>query len=193
VDLWQLHHLVDPREWEIAMGPGGALEAAVEAQERGLVRFIGVTGHGITAPAMHRRSLERFDFESVLLPYNYLMTKNPQYKADFDSLVVLCQERNVAVQTIKSIARRAAGEGRLAVPIHNTWYPPLTDQEDIDKAVHWVLGNEAVFLNTAGDMRLLPKVLDAASRFRKPPPDEVMEQQVASRHMVPVFPESSEG
>jgi aryl-alcohol dehydrogenase-like predicted oxidoreductase len=206
VDLWQLHHLVDPGEWETAMGPGGALEAAVEARERGLVRFIGVTGHGTTAAAMHRRSLERFDFDSVLLPYNYLMTQNPQYKADFDSLVVLCQDRNVAMQTIKSIARRAAGEGRLAAPmsasssseqliepIPNTWYPPLTAQEDIDQAVHWVLGHQAVFLNTAGDMRLLPKVLDAASRFRSPPPDEVMEQQVAGRQMIPVFPESSDG
>ena len=206
VDLWQLHHLVDPEEWEMAMGPGGALEAAVEARERGLVRFIGVTGHGTTAAAMHRRSLERFDFDSVLLPYNYLMTENPQYNADFESLVVLCQDRNVAVQTIKSIARRAAGEGRLPSPtgassasardiepIPNTWYPPLTAQEDIDQAVHWVLGHQAAFLNTAGDMRLLPRVLDAASRFHTPPPDEVMKEQVARLQMIPVFPESSEG
>ena len=206
VDLWQLHHLVDPEEWEMAMGPGGALEAAVEARERGLVRFIGVTGHGTTAAAMHRRSLERFDFDSVLLPYNYLMTKNPQYKADFDSLVALCQDRNVAVQTIKSIARGAAGETRLAAlmgasnssaqelePIPNTWYPPLTAQEDIDQAVHWVLGHQAAFLNTAGDMRLLPRVLDAASRFHTPPPDEVMKEQVARLQMIPVFPESSVG
>jgi len=206
VDLWQLHHLVDPEEWEMAMGPDGALEAAVEARERGLVRFIGVTGHGTTAAAMHRRSLERFDFDSVLLPYNYLMTKDPQYNADFESLVVLCQDRNVAVQTIKSIARGAAGETRLAAlmgagsssaqelePIPNTWYPPLTAQEDIDQAVHWVLGHQAAFLNTAGDMRLLPRVLDAASRFHTPPPDEVMKEQVARLQMIPVFPESSVG
>jgi len=205
VDLWQLHHLVDPEEWERAMGLGGALEAAIEARESGLVRFIGVTGHGTTAPAMHRRSLERFDFDSVLLPYNYLMTKNPEYNTDFQSLAVLCHNRSVAIQTIKSIARRAAGEARPAAPmgatsssaqesepIPNTWYPPLTTHEDIDHAVHWVLGNEAVFLNTAGDVRLLPKVLDAASRFHSPPPEEVMEQQVASRQMIPVFPESME-
>ena len=206
VDLWQLHHLVNPEEWEMAMGPGGALEAAVEARERGLVRFIGVTGHGTTAAAMHRRSLERFDFDSVLLPYNYLMTKDPQYNADFESLVVLCQDRNVAVQTIKSIARGAAGETRLAAlmgassssaqelePLPNTWYPPLTAQEDIDQAVHWVLGHQAAFLNTAGDMRLLPRVLDAASRFHTPPPDGVMKEQVARLQMIPVFPESSVG
>jgi aryl-alcohol dehydrogenase-like predicted oxidoreductase len=204
VDLWQLHHLVDPGEWEIAMGPGGALEAAIEARERGLVRFIGVTGHGTTAAAMHRRSLERFDFDSVLLPYNYLMMRNPQYKADFDSLVALCEERNVAVQTIKSIARGAAGESRLAAvtdadrssaqdvePIPNTWYPPLTAQEDIDQAVHWVLGKKAVFLNTVGDMRLLPRVLDAASRFQTRPAEDAMREQVARLQMIPVFPESS--
>ncbi len=206
VDLWQLHHLVDPEEWEMAMGPGGALEAAVEARERGLVRFIGVTGHGTTAAAMHRRSLERFDFDSVLLPYNYLMTKDPQYNADFESLMVLCQDRNVAVQTIKSIARGAAGETRLAAlmgagnssaqqlePIPNTWYPPLTAQEDIDQAVHWVLGHQAAFLNAAGDIRLLPRVLDAASRFHTPPRDEAMKEQVARLQMIPVFPESSVG
>ena len=216
VDLWQLHNLVDPGEWEIAMGPGGALEAAVEARERGLVRFIGVTGHGTTAAAMHRRSLECFDFDTVLLPYNYLMTKNPQYSADFEALAVLCHDRNVAMQTIKSIARGPAGETRHAAltstgsssaqeiepeghggegddSMHNTRYPPLTDQEDIDKAVHWVLGNRAVFLNTAGDMRLFPRVLDAASRFRTPPSEEVMMEQVERLQLIPVFPEILEG
>ena len=216
VDLWQLHNLVEPGEWQIAMGPGGALEAAVEARERGLVRFIGVTGHGTTAAAMHIGSLECFDFDTVLLPYNYLMTKNPQYNADFEALVVLCQDRKVAMQTIKSIARGAAGETRPAAPMragnssaheiepegqtaegddpmYNTWYPPLTDQEDIDKAVHWVLGNRTAFLNTAGDMRLLPKVLQAASRFRTPPSEDVMMEQIERLKMISVFPEISEG
>src|SRR5689334_478879 len=101
VDLIQLHNLVDPDEWETAMGPGGALEAAVEARDQGLVRFIGVTGHGITIAAMHKRSLERFDFDSVLLPYNYVLIQNQQYAADFEALMQLCQQRDVAVQTIK--------------------------------------------------------------------------------------------
>ena len=90
VDLLQLHYLVDPEEWKVAMGPGGALEAAIEAREQGLTRFIGVTGHGWEAPAMHMRSLEHFDFDSVLLPYSYVLVQNSEYAANFESLVTLC-------------------------------------------------------------------------------------------------------
>src|SRR5262245_39326801 len=110
VDLLQLHNLVDPQEWETAMGPGGALEAAVEARDQGLTRFIGVTGHGVTIAQMHRRSLERFDFDSVLLPYSFVLMQNSQYAADFEALLAICRERNVAVQTIKSIVRAPWGE-----------------------------------------------------------------------------------
>ena len=105
VDLIQLHALFHPDDWDLALGPGGALEAAIEAREQGLVRFIGVTGHGWTIAAMHKRSLERFDFDSVLLPYNYVMHQNERYREDFDAVVQLCKERQVAVQTIKAIAR----------------------------------------------------------------------------------------
>jgi len=184
VDLWQMHVLVDPDDWETAMGPGGALEAFIEAREQGLVRFLGVTGHGVTVAAMHKRSLERFDFDSVLLPYKYLMMQNPQYAADFESLVAMCQERNVAVQTIKSICRRP---WRDRPQTRNTWYEPLEDQADIDRAVHWVLGHPGVFLNTVGDIHVLPKVLDAASRFQSAPSPEEMETMVVEREMEPLF------
>src|SRR5262245_20837679 len=99
VDLIQLHYLVNPQEWDIAMGPGGALEACVEARDQGLVRFIGVTGHDVSVAAMHKKALERFDFDTVLLPYSHIMMQNAQYAADFEALVALCKERNVAVQT----------------------------------------------------------------------------------------------
>jgi len=79
VDLWQLHALADPIEWDIALSPGGALEAAIEAREQGLIRWIGVTGHGSQIAATHRRSLERFGFDSVLLPYNFVTMQNPYY------------------------------------------------------------------------------------------------------------------
>ena len=185
VDLLQLHNLVDPEEWEVAMGPGGALEAAIEAREQGLVRFIGVTGHGLTAPAMHKRSLERFDFDSVLLPYNYPLMQNPQYAADFEALLALCKERNVAVQTIKSIARGPWGE---KAKTRTTWYEPLEEQADIDRAVHWVLGRPGIFLNTVGDIHVLPRVLDAASRFETRPSEEEMQELVARLHMTPLWP-----
>jgi predicted aldo/keto reductase-like oxidoreductase len=172
VDLWQMHGLTSPAGWERAMGPGGTLEAFVEARDKGLVRFLGVTGHGLKAPAMHIRSLERFDFDAVLVPYNYSLMQNARYAADFEALVTLCRERGVAVQTIKSIARRP-WEGRPKT--YNTYfYEPLDTQDAVDTAVHWVLGHPDIFLITAGDRQLLLKMLDAANRFKAQPSDAEM-------------------
>jgi aryl-alcohol dehydrogenase-like predicted oxidoreductase len=169
LDLIQLHNLVDVIEWEQALREGGALEAAVEARDEGLVRFIGVTGHGRTVARMHRLSLERFPFDSVLVPYSFSQMQDEVYAADFDALAAVCDDRGVALQTIKAIAlRRWDGREQTA----GTWYEPLTEQADIDLAVHWVLGNPQVFLNTVGDTTLLPKALDAAERFVSRPPDE---------------------
>jgi aryl-alcohol dehydrogenase-like predicted oxidoreductase len=184
VDLLQLHNLVDPGEWETALGPGGALEAAVEARQQGLVRFIGVTGHGLSVAAMHRRALERFDFDSVLLPYNYLVMQDPRYVADFESLLALCRERNVAVQTIKSITRGPWGH---KPPNRATWYEPLEDQAEIDHAVHWVLSRPGIFLATVGDIHLLPKVLDAAARFPAAASPEQLEADMARIELRSLF------
>jgi aryl-alcohol dehydrogenase-like predicted oxidoreductase len=177
VDLIQLHFLIDPGEWEVALGPGGALEALIEAREQGLARFIGVTGHELVAPAMHLRSLARFDFDAVLLPYNYILSQNPRYLADFEAVRALCRPRNVAVQTIKGLVRRP-WDARPRT--HTTWYEPLAEQADIDRAVWWVLGQPGIFLNTAGDVGLLPKILDAADRFQAAPAANEM-QAMAER------------
>lgn len=166
------------------MGPGGALEAVIEARDQGLTRFIGVTGHDVIAPAVHVRSLERFDFDSVLLPYSYVMMQNPAYAADFETLMQVCQDRNVAVQTIKSLVRRPWGEREQN---RNTWYEPLEDQDGVDRAVHWVLGDPRVFLNTAADMHVLPKVLDAASRFEGRPSEDEMQETTQQFEMAPLF------
>lgn len=184
VNLWQLHNLVDPIEWDIALSPGGALEAAIEAKQQGLVRAIGITGHGSQIAATHRRSLSRFDFDSVLLPYNYLSMQNPYYAENFNALVATCQQRNIAVQTIKSIAYRP-WMGRPHT--HSTWYAPLEEQQDIDRAVHWVLQRPGIFLNTVGDIHILPKVLDAASRFQQGPTETEMEAMVQRLNMEPLF------
>ncbi|HEX3506890.1 MAG TPA: aldo/keto reductase [Candidatus Dormibacteraeota bacterium] len=172
VDLWQLHNLADPIEWDIALSPGGAVEAAAEAREQGLVKWIGVTGHGAQIAATHRRSIARFDFDSVLLPYNFVTMQSPYYAENFEALVAACAERGTAVQTIKSIALRP-WEGRTHT--RTTWYQPLEDQPDIDLAVWWVLGRPGVFLNTVGDVDLLPRVLDAAERFEQRPDDAAMQ------------------
>jgi aryl-alcohol dehydrogenase-like predicted oxidoreductase len=184
IDLLQLHNLVDVIDWELALREGGALEAAVQARDEGLVRFIGVTGHGLTVAKMHLRSLERFPFDSVLLPYSYVQMQDERYAADFEALMALCDKRGVAVQTIKSISL-APWDGREWTA--STWYEPLREQADIDLAVHWVLGQPRVFLNTAGDVSLLPKVLDAASRFQTRPPDEAMAELASRRKLVPLF------
>ena len=184
VDLIQLHNLVDVIEWETALREGGALEAAVEAREEGLVRFIGVTGHGLTVARMHLRSLERFPFDSVLVPYSYVQMQDERYAADFEELAAVCSRRGVAVQTIKSISH-APWNGRRQTAA--TWYEPLREQEDIDLAVHWVLARPGIFLNTVADVELLPKVLDAAERVAERPSEEAMAELVARRRLVPLF------
>lgn len=184
VDLIQLHYLVGEDEWEVAMSDNGALKYLKEAREQGLVKYIGVTGHDVAIARMHKKSLEFYDFDSVLLPYNYLMWQNDIYREGFKEVVRMCKERNVAIQTIKSITRRPYPKDERT---HATWYEPLTDQPSIDKAVHWVLGNEDVFLNTAGDITLLPKVLDAAERFEERPSDETMQAMVNEWSMEPLF------
>jgi aryl-alcohol dehydrogenase-like predicted oxidoreductase len=184
VDLLQLHNLVDEAEWETALGPGGALEAAVRAREEGLVRFIGVTGHGVTVAAMHRRSLERFAFDSVLLPYNYVMMQNPQYAADFEALYATCRERGIAMQTIKGIT---LGPWNEKEHTHSTWYEPLEDQADVDRAAGYVLARPGVFLNTASDLGLLEKILDTAERYTSAPAEADMRDLVARREMTPLF------
>jgi aryl-alcohol dehydrogenase-like predicted oxidoreductase len=184
VDLWQLHALADPIEWDIALSPGGAIEAAREAREQGLIRWIGVTGHGSQIAATHRRSLERFDFDSVLLPYNFVTMQNPYYAGNFDALHATCRERNVAVQTIKSIALRPwAGRPHTRA----TWYEPLEQQDDIDLAVWWALSRPGVFLNSVGDTDLLPRVLDAASRFAGAPDDAAMSALAERTAAEPLF------
>jgi len=184
IDLIQLHSLADPIEWDKALSPKGALDACIEAREQGLVRFIGVTGHGSQIAATHLRSLERFDFDSVLLPYSYIMMQDPHYAAMFERVSAVCAERKVAVLTIKSIARRPWW-GREHT--RSTWYEPFDEQRDIDAAVHWVLARPGIFLATVGDIHLLPKVLDAASRFTAGPADETMREQSTRLEMLPLF------
>jgi aryl-alcohol dehydrogenase-like predicted oxidoreductase len=172
VDLIQLHALFHPDEWERALSPGGALEAAIEAREAGLARYIGVTGHGWTVAAMHRKSLLRFDFDSVLMPWNWHCAHHETYAAEFEAAAKLCQERDVAVQTIKAVARGpwAAGVERS----HATWYQPLENEDDIHTAVKWVLARPRIFLNSVGDVDLLPAVLRAAAAATEAPADAAM-------------------
>jgi aryl-alcohol dehydrogenase-like predicted oxidoreductase len=185
VDLIQLHNLVDEEGWERALAPGGALEALVEAREQGLVRFIGVTGHGTRVADMHRRSLERFPFDSVLLPYHHTMLSQPDYAADFEALVGVCRERGVAVQTIKSLARRRWAEDDPAP--RYSWYEPLRDPQAIRRAVHYVLARPGLFLNTTSDATLLPALLEAAAQPAELPDAAGLDADVDRFAMRPLF------
>lgn len=184
LDLIQLHNLVEEDEWATALGPGGALEALVEARQQGLVRFIGVTGHGTLAAAMHLRSLERFPFDSVLLPYNFIQMQEPVQAADFERLAALCAARGVAVQTIKSVARR-----RWLQPQERafSWYEPLRDADAIRRAVHFVLARPGVFLNTSSDATLLRTTLAAATEPVQAPSSAALQADVAQFAVQPLF------
>jgi aryl-alcohol dehydrogenase-like predicted oxidoreductase len=179
-----MHNLVDETEWATALGPQGALEALVEARAQGLVRFIGVTGHGTRVAAMHRRSLERFAFDSVLFPYNFTMLGIPQYRADVEALLKLCDERGVATQTIKSAARRRwqNGDGPKF-----SWYEPLRERAAIRRAVHFTLSQPGLFLNSSSDATLLRSILEAASEPAHEPARAEMEADVARYAMEPLF------
>ncbi|HCB02467.1 MAG TPA: aldo/keto reductase [Anaerolineae bacterium] len=184
VDLIQLHALHEENDWATAFNSGGVIEAVIQARDEGLVRFIGVTGHGVPVPEYHLRSLAQFDFDSVLLPYSFVMMQNSRYAENFNKLVELCEERNVAVQTIKGVTRSPWKDVQQN---RTTWYRPLEEQADIDLAVHWVFGHAQVFLNTVGDIHLLPKVLDSAKRFDSRPSDEQMRELTQRLEMEPLF------
>lgn len=184
VDLIQLHNLVEPDDWETAHGPGGAVEALVAAREEGLCRFIGVTGHGTRICGMHLRSLERFDYDSVLFPYNFTMLADPAYRADAEALLARCQEKGVAAQTIKSIARRRWPE---TPERRYSWYEPIDDPDALTRAVNWVLAEPSVFLNTSSDARLLPAALEAAGALSGRPTDEQMEADIARLGITALF------
>jgi len=184
VDLIQLHNLVEPDEWQLAHSSGGAVEALSRAREEGLARFIGVTGHGLRIAGMHLRSLERFDFDSVLLPYNFAVMSDDRYRANLEALLVLCEERGVAVQTIKSVARRRWREG--GGPKFS-WYEPLPDGQALVRAVHYVLGRPGLFLNSSSDARLLRPTLEAAAVGGPIPADEEMAADAEQHEIEPLF------
>lgn len=185
VDLLQIHGLTGSTGWDTAMGAQGTLEALLKMRDQGLIRYLGVTGHGNKAPAMHKRSLERFDFDSVMLPYNYWQMKNHRYSVDFNDLMDVCQERIVAVQMIKTLARRPWNNRPKTY--HTYFYEPLDTQGAIDKSIHWAMGFSECFIITAGDMHLLPKILEAASHYSARPSDSEMSSLVAEYDIQPIF------
>lgn len=185
VDLIQLHNLAETHEQEVALGPGGALQALVEARDAGLTRFIGVTGHGTYIAARHIESLNGFPFDSVLLPYSHAMVAQEGYAADFDALYALCRERGVAMQTIKGIAHRRWGEADTEP--RYSWYRPIRDEDALRHAVQYVLAREGLFLNTSSDATLLRRVLEVASEQHASPTDSELSHDTERLGIEPLF------
>lgn len=185
LDLIQLHNLVEDEEWQQAFSADGAVAALFQARDEGLVRHVGVTGHGMRIARMHIRSLAEADFASVLLPYNHTVMLDPGYAADVEELIGICVERQVAVQTIKSVARRRW------TPDHDgprfAWYEPLEEGDALTRAVHHVLADDRVFLNSSSDARLLRATCEAAMTAGEPPSDQALEADRLAHSMLPLF------
>ncbi len=167
VDLLQLHAVGDLDELDRVTGPGGALAAAVAARDEGLVRAVGITGHGPQAPATHLEALRRFPFATVLTPLNPVLWSDPAYRADYEALVAEVRRQDAGLMTIKTVSRRN-WPTRGHHPSYATWYEPFDSPERIRAAVSWVLARpEVTGLATAGDVRLLAMTV-AAERDRMP-------------------------
>ena len=163
LDLIQFHNLTQDADWDQVMGDNGALKAALKARSQGMVRYIGVTGHGTRVAEMHLKSLNRFEFDSVLLPYNYMAMQEPRYASEFNELYNLTREKNIAMQTIKAIARRRWRDDDTSKRF--SWYEPIRDEDILSRTVRWVLSRPCIFLNSSSDATLLKLILDAASNF----------------------------
>ncbi len=184
IDLWQMHVLINEEEWETAMGEDGALAAFTEAKKRGLVRFLGVTGHGKSAPSMHIRSLDRFDFDSVLFPWNWQLSRDPAYVSSVHTLLYMCRKRNVAVQLIKAFLRRPWGD---QTRTWATWYEPVEGPADIASVLGWALNVECSFVNSPGDINLLPAIIKEYSKTPLCPDDRFMEALASRLEMKDLF------
>lgn len=161
-DLYQLHAIKTFQELDEVTGPGGALEAIIEAHQAGLTRFIGITGHGLEAPAVFLEALRRFDFDSILFPLNFILFAQSTYRAKAEELLRQCRPKDVGTMIIKSIARQPWGK---QPKTHNTWYQPFTEPEIIQQAVNFVLSQDVTGLCTAGDSQVLPLVLQACANY----------------------------
>jgi len=161
-DLYQLHAIKTIADLDSVTQPGGALEALINARSEGLIKHIGITGHGVLAPTVFIEALHRFDFDSVLFPVNFVQFADPGYKSKALELLALCQEKNVGSMLIKSITKAPWGDRGHKF---DTWYEPFTEPEMIQKAVNFALSQKATGICTAGDTRLLPVVLKACENF----------------------------
>ena len=183
-DLYQIHAVTNMAELDAAMRRGGAIEALVEARDAGLFRYIGITGHGVESPAVFIEALRRFDFDSVLFPLNFVQYAHPTYRQNAEELLSLCRARDVGVMAIKSVAREPWGDQPRTA---TTWYRPFDELAAVQQAVDFALSQDVTGLCTAGDVRVLPTMLQACAEFAPMSEAEQAQLIAAAGQFEPLF------
>jgi aryl-alcohol dehydrogenase-like predicted oxidoreductase len=183
-DLYQCHAITTMEELDSVTMKGGALEAFAEARREGLIKFIGITGHGVNAPQIYLEALRRFDFDSVLFPLNFVQMANPVYRKYAEELIAACKVKDVGTMVIKTITKGPWGEKQKTA---TTWYEPFDKNDEIQKAVNFALSYDVTGLCTAGDTRVLPLVLKACEKFSRLDPSEIEEMIESGRQYEPLF------
>jgi len=169
LDLYQIHAVTNMQELDEATRKGSVLETLVKARQEGLTKYLGITGHGMDSPAVFLEAINRFDFDSILFPVNFVLYGQPDYREGAETLLAECKKRNIGVMAIKSIAK---GLWEDKPKTHTTWYEPISDSTMIEKAVHFVLSQDVTGICTAGDIQVLPHVLEACKTFQPMAADE---------------------
>lgn len=183
-DLYQCHAITTMEELDSVTMKGGALEAFVEARQRGLIKFIGITGHGVDAPKIYLEALKRFEFDSVLFPLNFVQMGNPAFRKNVVALIAECKAKDVGTMIIKTITKGPWGEKEKTA---TTWYEPFDKADEIQRAVNFALSYEVTGLCTAGDTRVLPMVLEACKNFKQLESLEMGEMIQSAQQYEPLF------
>ena len=183
-DLYQCHAITTMEELDAVTMKGGALEAFVEARQKGLTKYLGITGHGAQAPQIYLEALRRFDFDSVMFPLNFVQMANPEFRTYAEELIATCKAKDLGTMVIKSITKGPWGEKHHTA---TTWYEPFEEMDEIQKGVNFALSYEVSGLCTAGDTRVLPRVLEACEKFSRLNKDEMEEMIKSGKQYEPLF------
>ena len=183
-DLYQCHAITTMEELDSITMKGGALEAFVEARQRGLIKHIGITGHGADAPKIYLEALRRFDFDSVLFPLNFVQMANPEFRKNAEELIETCKAKDVGTMVIKTITKGPWGEKQKTA---TTWYEPFDKSDEIQRAVNFALSYDVTGLCTAGDTRILPLVLKACDDFKQLDNSQLDEMIQSGHEYEPLF------
>lgn len=187
-DLYQCHAITTMEELDSVTMKGGALEAFVQARQEGLVKFIGITGHGVNAPQIYLEALRRFDFDSILFPLNFVQMANSEYRKYAEELIATCRAKDVGTMVIKTITKAPWGDRQHTA---TTWYEPFEKSDEIQRAVNFALSYDVTGLCTAGDVRVLPLVLQACENFTRLGTDQVEEMIKSGQQYEPLFPQET--